>query len=60
MTKAIGISILTFFVCLFIEASISAAWNIPGMGILAAVTLMGGFILGAIEKQKEENDHKNP
>ena len=52
MVKAIAISVITFFISLFIEANIGVRWNMPGIGILFAVVVMGGFIIASIEKKK--------
>lgn len=52
MLKAIVISIVTFILSLFIEASIGVMWNMPGVGIIFAVAFMGGIILYSVEKKK--------
>ena len=52
MAKAILISIITFVISIFVEANVGARWNMPGIGCILAVVIMGGFILAAIE-------HKN-
>ena len=52
MLKAIVISLITFVLAFFVEASIGIMWNMPGIGILLAVVLMGGIILYSIEKKK--------
>lgn len=52
MAKAIIISVITFILSLFIEANIGVMWNMPGIGILFAVVVLGGFILAAVEKKK--------
>ena len=52
MLKAVVISVITFFVSLLIEANIGVMWNMPGIGILFALVVMGGFIINSIEKKK--------
>ena len=52
MLKVIAISAITFFISLFIEVNFGDMWNVPGIGILFAVVVMGGFIFNAIEKKK--------
>ena len=53
MAKAILISILTFVISLFAEASVGVRWNMPGIGCILAVVIMGGVILNAIENMKK-------
>ena len=52
MIKAIVVSIITFLLSLFIEASIGVMWNMPGVGIIFAVAFIGGIILYSVEKKK--------
>ena len=52
MLKAIVVSLITFVLALLVEASIGVMWNMPGIGIIFAVVLMGGIILYSIEKKK--------
>ncbi|MEG0750665.1 MAG: hypothetical protein RR998_08685 [Oscillospiraceae bacterium] len=53
MLKTIAISAITFLVSLLIEANIGVMWNMPGIGILFAVVVMGGFIIDSIEKKNK-------
>lgn len=52
MLKAIVVSLITFVLAFLVEASIGVMWNMPGIGIIFAVVLMGGIILYSIEKKK--------
>ena len=52
MAKAILISIITFIISIFVEANVGARWNMPGIGCILAVVIMGGAILNAIENKK--------
>ena len=52
MAKAILISIITFAISIFAEAAVGVKWNMPGIGCILAVVIMGGFIIATIE-------HKN-
>ncbi len=52
MLKAIVVSLITFVLALLVEANIGVMWNMPGIGIIFAVVLMGGIILYSIEKKK--------
>ena len=52
MLKAIVASLITFVLALFVEAILRETWNMPGIGILFAVVLMGGIIIYSIEKKK--------
>ena len=49
---AIVVSIITFLLSLFIEASIGVMWNMPGVGIIFAVAFIGGIILYSVAKKK--------
>ena len=55
MAKAILISIITFVISIFVEANVGARWNMPGIGCILAVVIMGGFILAAIEHKNKQN-----
>lgn len=52
MIKAILVSLVTFILSLFVEVNIGVMWNIPGIGIIFAVVIMGGIILYSVDKKK--------
>ena len=52
MIKAILVSLVTFVISLIVEANIGVMWNMPGVGIIFAIVIMGGIILYSIDKRK--------
>ena len=52
MIKAILVSLVTFVISLIVEANIGLMWNMPGVGIIFAIVIMGGIILYSIDKRK--------
>ena len=52
MIKVILVSLVTFIISLIVEANIGVMWNMPGVGIIFAVVIMGGIILYSIDKRK--------
>lgn len=52
MIKAILVSLVTFIISLFVEVNIGVMWNMPGVGIIFAVVIMGGIILYSVDKRK--------
>lgn len=52
MGKAVLAAIVTFFVAIFTEALLREQFNLPGIGIMFAVSVMGGFIIYFNEKKK--------
>jgi len=46
--------VITFFICLMAEASIGVRWNMPGIGTLLAVCILGTFILWAVRHPKQK------
>ena len=52
MIKAILVSLVTFIISLIVEVNIGVMWNMPGVGIIFAVVIMGGIILYSIDKRK--------
>lgn len=53
MLKAVVAGVFTLIVSVLAEGSIGVRWNLPGIGTIVAVILMGGCILAAIEKNKQ-------
>ncbi len=53
MSKAIPAAMITFVISIFVEANVGDKWNMPGIGCILAVVIMGGFILNAIENKKK-------
>ena len=54
MLEAIVVSFITFVLALLVEANIGVMWNMPGIGIIFAVVLMGGIILYSIKKRSNQ------
>ena len=52
MGKAILASIITFVIAIFTEALLREQFNVPGIGIMFAVSVMGGFIIYFNEQKK--------
>jgi hypothetical protein len=52
MGKVFLASIITFVIAIFTEALLREQFNVPGIGIMFAVSVMGGFIIYFNEKKK--------
>ena len=52
MLKAILAAMVTIIVGIFAEYSLGTLWNMPGLGIMVSVVVMGAFIIYFNEKKK--------
>ena len=52
MLKAILAAVVTIIVGIFAEGSWGVLWNMPGIGTMVSVAVMGAFIICFNEKKK--------
>lgn len=59
MGKIVLASFITFVIAIFTEALLREEFNVPGIGIMFAVSVMGGFIVYFNEKKNNSTAYKN-